>query len=112
MKSFFKLITSSLLPGTDPNRNWGHHWGGVGASTNPCDETYRGKNKFSEVETTAVKNYLTNESKLQSFKVMTSVYRQTMLILTGGAEIKKTQKRSVFLHVIYLFILNPLQNGN
>ena len=74
MMFFWIHTASSLLPGTDPNRNWGHHWGGVGASTNPCDETYRGKTKFSEVETTAVKNYLTNESKQQSFKVATLVF--------------------------------------
>jgi murein tripeptide amidase MpaA len=28
--------------GTDLNRNWEYEWGGVGASTNPCSDTYRG----------------------------------------------------------------------
>ena len=28
--------------GTDANRNWGYKWGGRGASTDPCKETYRG----------------------------------------------------------------------
>ena len=59
----------SLLSGTDPNRNWGHQWGGSGASTNPCDETYRGSKEFSEVETTAVRNYITAEARKQEFKV-------------------------------------------
>jgi len=41
----------STCVGTDPNRNWGYQWGGEGASTNPCSETFRGATAFSEVET-------------------------------------------------------------
>ena len=66
-------ILTVLTSGTDPNRNWGHQWGGVGASKNPCDETYRGSNEFSEAETTAVKNYLTAESRRQNFKVIKQI---------------------------------------
>ena len=40
----------------DPNRNFGYKWGGLGASTNPCSETYRGAYSFSEVETRAVRS--------------------------------------------------------
>jgi len=40
--------------GTDPNRNFDNHWGGVGASPNPCDETFRGASAFSEVEVKGV----------------------------------------------------------
>ena len=43
----------------DPNRNFGYKWGGLGASTNPCSETYRGPYSFSEAETRAVRDYLT-----------------------------------------------------
>jgi len=45
--------------GTDPNRNFGYEWGGAGASTNPCSETYRGENAFSEPETKALSDYIT-----------------------------------------------------
>merc|ERR1712045_731383 len=44
--------------GTDPNRNWGYKWGGQGASTDPCKETYRGAHAFSEPETAAVRDFI------------------------------------------------------
>jgi len=43
--------------GVDINRNWGHHWGEEGASTNPSSETFRGANAFSEPETLALANF-------------------------------------------------------
>ncbi|GAB3485297.1 M14 family metallopeptidase [Amycolatopsis cihanbeyliensis] len=36
--------------GVDLNRNYGVNWGGVGASTNPASQTYRGAGPFSEPE--------------------------------------------------------------
>ncbi|KAF5301246.1 hypothetical protein FQR65_LT00946 [Abscondita terminalis] len=44
--------------GTDPNRNFDYHWGEVGASSDPCDETYMGPYAFSEIETINVKTYV------------------------------------------------------
>ncbi|KAF5301247.1 hypothetical protein FQR65_LT00947 [Abscondita terminalis] len=44
--------------GTDPNRNFGYHWGEVGASSDPCDDTYMGPSAFSEVETFNTKTYI------------------------------------------------------
>jgi hypothetical protein len=61
--------TSPQCVGTDPNRNWGYHWGGVGASTDPCEETYRGKGRFSEPETRAVKNFLSARANLVKVKI-------------------------------------------
>ncbi|KAL3273900.1 hypothetical protein HHI36_015324 [Cryptolaemus montrouzieri] len=49
---------SGFCTGTDLNRNFGHKWGGPGASANPCAETYRGNSAFSEPETTAVRNFI------------------------------------------------------
>ena len=43
--------------GVDPNRNYGYEWGGYGASSDPCDETYRGTGPFSEPETSAVRDF-------------------------------------------------------
>jgi uncharacterized membrane protein YgcG len=40
--------------GTDNNRNYPHTWGGRGSSTNPNDQSYRGKAPASEPETNAV----------------------------------------------------------
>lgn len=44
--------------GVDPNRNWGFRWGGEGASTSPCSETYRGPRPFSEPETAAIRDFI------------------------------------------------------
>jgi murein tripeptide amidase MpaA len=45
------------LWGTDLNRNSSFKWGGVGASSNSCDETYRGSSAASEPETQAIQKY-------------------------------------------------------
>ncbi|KAI8923391.1 hypothetical protein BC831DRAFT_521687 [Entophlyctis helioformis] len=44
--------------GTDPNRNFAYKWGGEGASTNPCDETYRGPAALTAPESIAITNYI------------------------------------------------------
>ncbi|XP_044759435.1 carboxypeptidase B-like isoform X2 [Coccinella septempunctata] len=49
---------SGFCAGTDLNRNFGHGWGGQGASGNPCTETYRGATAFSEPETSAIRNFI------------------------------------------------------
>lgn len=44
--------------GVDLNRNFGHYWGGQGASRQPCSETFAGKSAFSEPETKALKDFM------------------------------------------------------
>lgn len=44
--------------GVDLNRNWDHRWNEVGASDNPCHETYAGRAPFSEPETRAMSNFI------------------------------------------------------
>ncbi|XP_061394965.1 carboxypeptidase B1-like [Musca vetustissima] len=45
--------------GTDPNRNFGHYWDfEEGASSDPCDELYRGEKAFSEPETQVVRDIM------------------------------------------------------
>lgn len=43
--------------GTDPNRNWGYGWGGVGASAVPGNDTYRGTAPFSSPEAAAMRDF-------------------------------------------------------
>ncbi|HVJ62642.1 MAG TPA: M14 family zinc carboxypeptidase, partial [Tahibacter sp.] len=45
-------------PGVDLNRNYPFHWGGQGASTSQCNDTYRGPSGGSEPETKAVVDYI------------------------------------------------------
>jgi murein tripeptide amidase MpaA len=51
--------SGSTCIGTDLNRNFGYQWGGVGASTNPCSETYRGSAAWSGPASNAEKTFLT-----------------------------------------------------
>jgi len=44
--------------GVDLNRNFGHTWGGVGASDRPGSDTYRGPAAFSEPESQAVRDFI------------------------------------------------------
>jgi murein tripeptide amidase MpaA len=44
--------------GTDLNRNSSFHWGGVGASSSPCNEMFRGQSAGSDPETQAIEAYL------------------------------------------------------
>ncbi len=44
--------------GADLNRNYPFHWGGPGASSSACNETYRGASAGSEPETQAVVAYV------------------------------------------------------
>lgn len=46
--------------GTDLNRNSSFKWGGIGASSFACDETYRGPSPASEPETQSIQNYVTS----------------------------------------------------
>ena len=44
--------------GTDPNRNWDFHWNEIGASSNPCVETFAGPSPFSDIETFSLSQYI------------------------------------------------------
>lgn len=49
--------------GVDNNRNFGFHYGEDGGSSeNPCSETYRGPNAYSEPEADGVKDYILSKS--------------------------------------------------
>ncbi len=50
-------IPGSSCFGIDLNRNWGHEWGGQGASSSFCNDTYRGPSAFSEPETQALRDF-------------------------------------------------------
>ena len=49
---------NSKCMGTDPNRNFDIGHGGVGASNNPCQDTYHGERPFSDAESRALRDAL------------------------------------------------------
>ncbi len=53
-----RVNAGSDCRGVDPNRNYGYEWGGPGASSWPCDDTYRGTAAFSEPETAAFRDFV------------------------------------------------------
>ncbi|XP_064539842.1 carboxypeptidase B1 [Drosophila montana] len=50
--------TGSSCYGTDANRNFDFHWGEVGASTDSCDDIFRGTIAFSEPETQILRDLM------------------------------------------------------
>jgi hypothetical protein len=58
--------TRPALQGVDPNRNYGAFWGGVGSSTDPTAQNYRGTAPFSEPESEAI-------HKLSSTRSVTTI---------------------------------------
>lgn len=46
-----------LCYGVDLNRNFDYHWNTVGASDNPCSDTYAGPTPFSDKESIAFKDF-------------------------------------------------------
>ncbi|XP_025409670.1 carboxypeptidase B-like [Sipha flava] len=72
--------TSYGCEGVDLNRNWDWHWGGVGASRDPCSDTYAGSRAFSEPETRAVSDFLLDHrDRIQVYLTLHS-YSQMWLV--------------------------------
>ncbi|XP_032486617.1 carboxypeptidase B [Phocoena sinus] len=69
----------STCIGTDPNRNFDAGWCTIGASKNPCDETYCGSAPESEKETKALANFIRNN--LSSIKAYLTIHSYSQMIL-------------------------------
>ncbi|XP_075983179.1 uncharacterized protein LOC142981269 [Anticarsia gemmatalis] len=52
-------VSDDISNGIDLNRNFGFLWMTVGASNNPCAETFAGPSAFSEPESRAIRDYVT-----------------------------------------------------
>uniref|UniRef100_A0A8C3B942 Carboxypeptidase A2 n=1 Tax=Cairina moschata TaxID=8855 RepID=A0A8C3B942_CAIMO len=68
----------SLCIGVDPNRNWDAGFGGSGASSNPCSETYHGPYANSEPEVEAIVNFVKNHGNIKAF---ISIHSYSQLLL-------------------------------
>uniref|UniRef100_A0A8C3K1J4 Carboxypeptidase A2 n=1 Tax=Calidris pygmaea TaxID=425635 RepID=A0A8C3K1J4_9CHAR len=72
----------SVCVGVDPNRNWDAGFGGPGASSNPCSDSYRGPSANSEVEVRSVVNFIKNHGNIQAFLTLHS-YSQLLMYPYG-----------------------------
>ncbi|XP_018567127.1 carboxypeptidase B [Anoplophora glabripennis] len=71
--------TGTICFGADPNRNFGYHWGASGSSTWQCSDIYAGHRAFSEVETQALRDYLSAHSHHISLYVAIHSYGNWVL---------------------------------
>ncbi|XP_038561426.1 carboxypeptidase A2-like [Micropterus salmoides] len=71
-------ISGSVCRGVDPNRNWDAGFGGPGASTNPCSDSYHGPSAHSEIE---VKNVVDLIKSHGNFKSFISVHAYSQLLM-------------------------------
>lgn len=75
--------SSNSCFGTDANRNFGFEWGGVGASKDPCSDTYRGEKAFSEYEAEAIRDVLKHFQKQAKFYLTLHSYGNYLLYPWG-----------------------------
>ncbi|WP_299112002.1 M14 family metallopeptidase [uncultured Winogradskyella sp.] len=69
--------------GVDLNRNWGHEWGlDSGSTSTPSDYEYRGTMAFSEKETKAIRDFI---SDLSNLKALVSYHSYSELYLKPWA---------------------------
>ncbi|NXC17459.1 CBPA2 Carboxypeptidase, partial [Corythaeola cristata] len=72
----------SLCVGVDPNRNWDAGFGGPGASSNPCSDSYRGPGANSEVEVKSIVDFIKNHGNIRAFLTLHS-YSQLLMYPYG-----------------------------
>ncbi|KAA0724483.1 Carboxypeptidase A2 [Triplophysa tibetana] len=70
--------SGSSCIGVDPNRNWDAGFGGVGASNNPCSDSYHGPYANSEIE---VKNVVDLVNGHGNFKSFISIHSYSQLLM-------------------------------
>ena len=63
--------------GVDPNRNYGYGWGGLGASTDPNSQAYRGTGQWSEPETQNVWHW----SQVHNVSMLITLHNVAALVL-------------------------------
>ncbi|MED6248727.1 carbamoyl-phosphate synthase (glutamine-hydrolyzing) cpa2 [Ataeniobius toweri] len=70
--------SGSVCVGVDPNRNWDAGFGGPGASSLPCSDSYHGPSAHSEIE---VKNIVSLIQSHGNFKSFISVHAYSQLLM-------------------------------
>ncbi|XP_058502291.1 carboxypeptidase A5 [Solea solea] len=68
--------------GVDPNRNWDAGFGGPGASSNPCSETYHGPSAHSESEVKSIVDFVKSRGNIKSF-ISIHAYSQMLMYPYG-----------------------------
>ncbi|XP_007555633.1 carboxypeptidase B [Poecilia latipinna] len=71
--------SGSSCVGTDPNRNFNAGWCTIGASSNPCSDTFCGSTPESEIESKNVANFIRNNKS--TIKAYLTIHSYSQLLL-------------------------------
>ncbi|XP_053625720.1 carboxypeptidase A4-like isoform X2 [Plodia interpunctella] len=82
--AWFQWWKSNECVGVDADRNWDYNWGKQDSSQDPCDENYSGSHPFSEPETRAVADFLTEHRR--QIKVYISLHAYTQAWIVPSSE--------------------------
>ncbi|XP_037295697.1 carboxypeptidase A4 [Manduca sexta] len=66
--------------GVDADRNWDYHWGEEDSSRDPCSDNFAGPHPFSEPETRAVSEFLTEHRGQIKVFISLHAYSQAWLV--------------------------------
>nr|XP_034834187.1 zinc carboxypeptidase-like [Maniola hyperantus] len=85
-------VRDDLSNGVDLNRNFGFLWMTVGASQNPCAQTFAGQTAFSEPESRAIANYVLDIQEQGELVYYMAFHSYSQMILvpyshTAGADV-------------------------
>ncbi|XP_063782820.1 carboxypeptidase A2-like [Pseudophryne corroboree] len=72
------INSGSGCVGADPNRNWDAGFGGLGASADPCSNTYHGPRAESELEVKTMADFIRRHGNI---KGVVSIHSYSQLIL-------------------------------
>ncbi|XP_077197089.1 carboxypeptidase A2-like [Paroedura picta] len=75
-------VPGSSCVGVDPNRNWDAGFGGPGASSNPCSDSYHGPSANSEAEVRSIVEFIKSHGNVKAFISIHS-YSQLMMYPYG-----------------------------
>jgi len=95
--------------GVDLNRNWGYQWGGIGSSSDPNSDIYRGTGPFSEPETQALSNYFLANPRIRA-NIDFHSYGQ--LVLTPWGYTPSLPPDSVLFDEINSTLVSAIQSVN
>ncbi|XP_069019218.1 carboxypeptidase A1-like [Embiotoca jacksoni] len=85
----------SSCTGVDPNRNWDAGFGGSGASSNPCSETYHGPSAHSESEVRSIVDFVKSHG---NFKAFISIHSYSQMLLYPYGYTRTPVKDQTELH--------------
>lgn len=87
----------SSCVGVDPNRNWDAGFGGPGASSNPCSETFRGPRAHSESEVKSIVDFVKSHGNIKEF---ISIHSYSQMLMYPYGYTRTPVKDQAELHAL------------